>query len=186
MSPDAQGVNLPLEHYRHYLHLLARMQMDPRLRSQWDSSDVVQETLLKAHEKRDQFRGSNDADLGAWLRRILANTLADALRKFGRQQGDKKTSLEAALESSSARLEQWLEATGPSPGSQAGGQEQLVRLAGALARLPEDQRTVVELRHLQGFSVPEISDFTGRTAASVAGLLRRGLQTLRGQLDEEP
>ena len=146
----------------------------------------MQETLLKAHEKRDQFRGNTAAERAVWLRTILANTLADAIRKFGRQKGETTRSLEAALEESSARLDNWLEANEAPAATRAQRQEQLLRLAEALAQLPEDQRTAVELRHLQGYSVPAIGELTGRSIASVAGLLRRGLHTLRGVLDDEP
>jgi RNA polymerase sigma-70 factor (ECF subfamily) len=183
----AQGIedpDKPLEDYRDYLRLLARLQLDPRLRGQLDPSDIAQETLLKAHARREQFRGKSDAEKAAWLRQILANTLTDALRRFQRQQGDQHESLEVAVEQSSARLERWLEAAGTSPQDQASRQEQVLRLAAALAKLPDDQRNAVELRHLQGYSVPAISELTGRSVASVAGLLRRGLKALREQLEE--
>src|SRR5438309_11090656 len=132
MSEEGGGPRRSLEDYRDYLRLLARMQLDPRLRSRLDPSDVVQEALLKAHERRNQFRGTSDGEQAAWLRRILANTLADAVRQFARQQGDLECCLEAGLEQSSVRLEQWLEAGEPSPPTQAARQEKLFRLAGAL------------------------------------------------------
>src|SRR5918912_742947 len=107
MTEEAEGPGRPLEDYREYLRLLARLQLDPRLRSRLDPSDIAQETLLKAHERRDQFRGKTEGERIAWLRTILANTLTDAVRKLGREQGHAERSLEAAVEESSARLEEW-------------------------------------------------------------------------------
>jgi hypothetical protein len=66
--------------------VLARVQLDARLQAKLDPSDLVQQTLLKAHEKREQFRGSTEAEFTAWLRQILANQMAEAARRFGAQQ----------------------------------------------------------------------------------------------------
>jgi RNA polymerase sigma-70 factor (ECF subfamily) len=173
-----------LEDYRAYLHLLARLQMDSRLQRRIDPSDLVQESLLKAHERWAQFRGHSEAEVAAWLRTILAHTLADALRKFTRQQGYLERSLEAAVEHSSSGLEVWLAAKDLSPRQQALRNEELLRLAGALDRLPDDQRVVLELHHLQAYPVPAISRLMGKSNAAVAGLLRRGLKRLRELLAE--
>jgi RNA polymerase sigma-70 factor (ECF subfamily) len=184
MLHEAEPATRPVEDYRDYLHLLARLQLDPRLQGKVDPSDVVQQTLVKAHQYRDQFRGASAAELAGWLRRILANTLVDAARKFGREI-DLVHSLEQAVHDSSARLEGWLAAEQSSPSEIAQRQEMLLRLAGALARLPDDQRTAVELHHLRDGSVAEIASVMGRTEAAVAGLLRRGLKRLR-ELMQEP
>ena len=55
------------------------------MRGQLDPSDIVQQTLLKAHEKFDQFRGSTEHELRGWLRAILARNLVDAARGHHRQ-----------------------------------------------------------------------------------------------------
>jgi RNA polymerase sigma-70 factor (ECF subfamily) len=173
----------PLERYRDYLLLLARLQLDLRIQSKLDPSDIVQQTLLKAHEKRDQFRGKTEAERAAWLRAILARALVDASRKYGQGVLGKERSLEASLEQSSHRLEQWLANSHSSVGQQVDRHEQLLRLADAMARLPDDQRVAVELRHLQGLSVAEIGQRMGRSTAAIGGLLQRGLRALRGMLD---
>ena len=145
----------------------------------------MQETLLKAHEKREQYRGRTEAELMAWLRRILANTLTDAARKF-RFETTRGQSLEQALHESSARLEAWLAKSQESPGEQADRNEQLLRLAEALSQLPEEQRTAIELHHLQGCLLADIAQHMDKTEAAVAGLLRRGRKKLREALEDEP
>jgi RNA polymerase sigma-70 factor (ECF subfamily) len=174
-----------LERFRTYLGLLARLQLDPRLRGLVDPSDLVQQTLLRAHENWGQLRGTTAEQQAAWLRAILAQELAQAVRKVDRRQEDRRISLERALGESSARLEAWLQSDSTSPSGRVEREEQLLRLAEALARLPEDQRTALELHHLHGLPVPEVSQQMGRSRASVAGLLRRGLAELRVVLGGE-
>lgn len=179
---DNAGV--ALERYRSYLHLLARTQLAGRLQGKVDASDIVQLTLLKAHASLEQFRGQAPAELAGWLRQILARTLADALRDFHRARRDVglERSLEAAIDQSSARLKAWLACAQPSPSEQAMHNEQLVRLADALAALPEPHRQALVLKHCEGWSLAAIGEHLGRSPAAVASLLRRGLKQLREQL----
>jgi len=188
MSVEIHNQDGRLERHREYLRLLARLQFPIRLQSKLDPSDVVQQTLLLAHQKMDQFQGQNEAELAAWLRAILTNVLVDALRAFDapKRDVDREYSLEAAVAESSARLETFLHLDSPSPSSQAVRHEELLQLAEALARLPEDQRTAVELHHLQGCSIAEVAGVLDRTEASIAGLLRRGLKALRQWLHPNP
>jgi RNA polymerase sigma-70 factor (ECF subfamily) len=173
-----------LETFRDYLLLLARLQVDRRGLGWIDASDLVQQTLLRAHQNRDQCRGTTDAQRAAWLRAILAHELAEAARKIDRRGEHRRLSLEVALEESSVRLEGWLQSGSTSPSGRVMRQEQLQRLAGALARLPDDQRLALELHHLQGLAVQEVSRRMGRSTPAVAGLLRRGLAALREELIE--
>jgi RNA polymerase sigma-70 factor, ECF subfamily len=170
-----------LEEYRDYLHLLARLQLSSRLSTKLDASDIVQQTLLQAHAGQALFRGATEAEWLAWLRAILANALAAAARRYttmGRDFG-RERSLEAELDQSSCRLERLLTSDHSSPSDGASLAEELLRLACSLARLPEDQRSVVELHHLEGLPVAEVAARMGRTPTAVVGLLYRGLKKLR-------
>src|SRR5262245_30413727 len=126
MADEGVREGRPLERYRDYLLLLARIQLDRGLQAKLDPSDVVQQTLLKAHQNWGQSRGQSEAELAAWLRAILARHLADVVHKFDPWLGGKERSLEAVLEQSSARLESWLVAEDTSPSKKVERQELLL------------------------------------------------------------
>jgi RNA polymerase sigma-70 factor (ECF subfamily) len=181
-APDSPN----LERYRPYLSLLARVQLAARFREKLDASDIVQQTLLEAHQKRDQYRGHTVAEEAAWLRQMLAHNLADAVRALGRAKRDAalERSLDAALDESSCRLEAWLVAEQSSPSQHAVKNEQLLHLAAALTQLPDAQREAVVLHHLQGWPLAELARHLDRSEPAVAGLLHRGLKRLRELLQE--
>jgi RNA polymerase sigma-70 factor (ECF subfamily) len=181
MGQPAKETGLELEHFRDYLRLLAQLLIPAKLQAKLDASDLVQITLLKAHQAEEEFRGHTRAERAAWLRQILARTLANAFRDHGRAKRDValERSLEDALHTSSARLEAWLVARGDSPGDQAERNEQVLELARALAQLPEPQRQALVMHYCQGLTLAAIGSAMGRTRPAVASLLRRGLQHLR-------
>lgn len=170
------------EQFRDYLCALARLQIGPELRGHLEASDIVQQTLLEAHQRLQQFRGQTDAEMRAWLGRALAHNLADEVRKL---LADKRhVARRQSLEESSSWLEAFLAADQSSPSQRAERNEQALRLAEALSHLPEPQREVVVQRHLEGRLLSEIARNIGRSEAAVVGLLQRGLEALRGLLRE--
>lgn len=171
-----------LEVYREYLTLLARLQIGRRLQGKVDAADLVQETFLEAHRNWKRFRGTSEAELLAWLRRILAARIVDVLRRYlGSKGRDVRLERELAqeLERSSRHLDAGLLAKQESPSKQLSRREQGVLLADALARLPEDYREVLILRHLEGLTFPGVSQRMGRTLDSVKKLWMRALDRLR-------
>lgn len=170
-----------LDHYREYLLALARQTAPGRLQAKLDPSDLVQQTLLEAHRCYAQFRGDSSGMLAAWLRSILARQMLNAQRAFagaGRAV-DREQSLEAALEKSSLQLSACLAAPGRLPAESAARHELAVRVAAALGRLPDAQRTAIVLHYWDGLSLKQLAEAMQRTPAAVAGLLKRGLNQLR-------
>ena len=173
-----------LEPLRSYLEVLARVHLDPRLRGKLDPADVVQQALLRAYAAWPQLKNPDTPVLLAWLRRILARTLADVVKHYERDKRDVvlERSLEADLDRSASGFAAWLAADQTSPSGRAERNEELLRMVEALAELPELMREVVVLKHCQGWTLPQIAQRIGRSVPSVASLLRRGLEALRNRL----
>jgi RNA polymerase sigma-70 factor (ECF subfamily) len=186
---DAEARGRLLEAYRGYLTLLARVQLGRALRAKVDPSDLVQEAFLEAHRDFEQFRGQTEAELLAWLRRMLATGLADQVRRYrGSRRRDPRLEeqLAAELDHSSQVLDRALTALDHSPGARAARREEAVRLAGALERLPADYREVLVLRHFEGLTFPEVARRLDKTLDAVKNVWLRGLARLRRTLEQEP
>ena len=175
-----------LEKHRNYLRLLARLQFPAKLRGKLEDSDIIQQTLLHAHQALGSFRGNSDAEMAAWLRQILTRNLIHALRDYGRARRDvaRERSLNNALDDSSARIEAWIVADQSSPSERVQRTEQLLRLADAVGSLPDAQREAIEMHYWQGKPLSDIASHLGRSSTAVGGLLHRGLKKLRSQLSK--
>jgi RNA polymerase sigma-70 factor (ECF subfamily) len=173
-----------LEPFRSYLEVLARVHLDPRLRGKLDPADVVQQVLLRAYAAWPELKNPDRPVLLVWLRRILARTLADVVKHHDRDKRavDLERSLQMDLDRSSSGLAAWLPADQTSPSQAAIRNEEMLRLADALAALPEPMREVVVLKHLRGWTLQRIAEHLGRTVPAVASYLRRGLEELRQRL----
>jgi RNA polymerase sigma-70 factor (ECF subfamily) len=173
-----------LEPYRQYLQILAELHLDRRLRGKLDAGDVVQQTFLRAYSAFNGLRQREPEVLAAWLRKILASTLADAVKHYERDKRDigLERSLQADLDRSVNGIS-GLAVQQTSPSRHAERTEELLKLMDALARLPDQMREVVILKHCRGWTLQQIAEHLGKTAPAVASLLRRGLENLRSQMN---
>ena len=186
MTADAPVTPELLERYRSYLRLIARMQIPAALKGKLEASDVVQDTLVRALQHLEQFRGRTENELAGWLRQILANSLANAARDLGRAKRDagREVSIEQQVDDSSARIEAFLAADQSSPSMAAARNEGLLQLAAAIEGLPDGQREAVTLYHLQQWPIDRVAEHMQKSAAAVAGLIKRGLKQIRENLAE--
>lgn len=178
-----QTASEALEPYRQYLKILAELHLDRRLRGKMDASDVVQQTLLRACSAFNGLRQREPEVLAAWLRRILASTLADAVKHFERDKRDigLERSLQVDLDQSVDGFSA-LAAKQTSPSRHAERTEELLKLMDALSRLPDLMREVVILKHCRGWTLQTIAEHLGKTGPAVASLLRHGLEKLRAEM----
>ena len=176
-----------LQRYRGYLCALAQIELGRRLRSKVDPSDIVQQSLLEAHQDLAALKGRTEAELVAWLRAILARNLLNTARDYAAQKRDvaRERAMSQQLADSSVRLERFLASDQTTPSQIAIRSEDAEKLAAALAELPGDQRTAVILKHFQDWSLAQIATEMDRSTLAVAGLLKRGLKKLRMLMSEE-
>jgi RNA polymerase sigma-70 factor (ECF subfamily) len=172
--------------YEPYLCMLARTQMRKAYQAKLGVSDLVQQAMLQAVQGLDGFRGHTEEEFRAWLRQILARHLCHLDRDLHRDKRDirREQSMEQKLAASSIRLQGLLAGNGPSPSQKVMLGEHVLRLAEAVERLPESQREAIRLHYLEGMKLSEVGEQLGKSPGAIAGLLHRGMKTLRSQLGE--
>jgi RNA polymerase sigma-70 factor (ECF subfamily) len=182
---DTSSIGVLLDQYRNYLMVLASTQLENRLQPRVSPSDVVQETMLRAHKNFGQFRGTTEAELLAWLRQILVNNLAKFVEQHllaARRDVRREVSIErlgAALEQSTVQLAALLPAEGKSPSMAVQQREEAVQLADRLAQLPADYREVLVLRNLQSLPFEEVAQRMERSVGATRMLWLRAIEKLR-------
>src|SRR5947209_7732516 len=178
-----------LELYRNYLKLLARAQVDLHLRSRADASDLVQETFLDACGDFHQFRGSTEAELMAWLKKILIYNVAKFIQRqvvAKKRDARRDVSLDrhlAAINQSSAHFEAALASPASTPSVQASRRERAAIVADYLAQLPPAYREVILLRNLEGLAFADVARRMQRSSGAVRILWVRALDQLRKLLE---
>jgi len=172
-----------LEACRHYLLVVANQQVPPTLAAKLAPSDLVQETFLKAHREFAQFQGQSEAELLAWLRRILLNSLVSFNRQYQatdkRQLGREVSIGDAEL----GELENGIVSEAESPSAQAMAREQDQALQRALERVPEQQRQLIRWRNYERLSFEEIGQRTGQSAEAARKAWVRAVKQLREMLE---
>lgn len=172
--------------YEPYLRMLARTRMRRAYQAKIGASDMVQQAMMQAVQGFEGFRGSTEGELLAWLRKILAHHLCHLDRDLHRDKRDirREQSMEQKLAASSMRLEGLLAGDAPTPSQHVAFGENVIRISEAIARLPESQADAVRLHYLEGMKLSEVAAELDKSTGAVAGLLHRGMKTLRNQLEE--
>lgn len=171
----------PSELARHQPALLfwATYKLPSNARGKLDPADLVQQTLLEVLAVPGKLTGRPDHEVLAYLRRALTNNITDAARKYARDGFSPDLAGQSSIS-----LAGWLAAPDTSPSERAARNEKFERLATAIFDLPDDQRTAVEMKYLQGMRVKDIAAAFGRTEGAVSLLLHRALTAMRGVLQD--
>jgi RNA polymerase sigma-70 factor, ECF subfamily len=169
-----------LDSCRQYLLLVANKKLRTPLHTKVGPSDLVQDTFLKAHRHFETFAGTTEAELLRWLRRILLNNAANAVRSFRGTAGrdlDREVSLED--QAGSGRLVTRLAAPGDTPSAQMRGAEQTEALERGLAQLPERYRQIVVWHCLEERSFDEIGQKIDKSAEAARKRWAKAIEQLQ-------
>ncbi len=182
---QVESLGTLLQWYANYLTILARTQLDRRLRRRMNPSDIVQEAMLAAHKDFAAFRGHSQGELLGWLRTILVHTLHRSFAaniKVGKRDIRRERSIEELSDQmnlSAQRLAIALPANSPSPSAALQNHERDLEFANQLSRLKPDYREVILLRVVQGLSFEEIAQQMDRSCGAVRMLWLRALEAFK-------
>jgi RNA polymerase sigma-70 factor (ECF subfamily) len=137
---------LVLKYQHKVVKLVARLLRDPT-----EAEDVAQEAFVKAYRALGSFRG--DSAFYTWLYRIAVNTARNAIASKQRRPLDYEAELS---ESEQSNLASRLRHT-DTPEATALSEEIRVTVNDAIEQLPEDLRTAIVLREVEGLSYEEIA-----------------------------
>jgi RNA polymerase sigma-70 factor, ECF subfamily len=174
-----------IESLHSYLLLVARRELGRDLRSKASPSDLVQETLLKAHRDLVSFRGHNELELKAWLCGIMANCILQVRRRFECQGRD------MSREEGPCAVERRSDFVSPRdlrpplepPSREAIRRERTWMLQEALGRIPEEDRRLVAWRQSEGCTFEEMGRRLGCSQVTARRSWLRALERLRNELE---
>lgn len=139
-----------------------------------DAQDCLQEAMLRIYRSIGNFKGQSS--FATWVYRITMNSCLDELR---RKKNKQSTSLDGLLDQGWAPADE-----GAAPEKHAMRSELRRELKRAIHELPEDMRSAVILRDVQGFSYEEIAQVLNVNVGTVKSRISRAREKLRGKLKE--
>jgi RNA polymerase sigma-70 factor (ECF subfamily) len=142
-----------------------------------DAADVVEETFWQIWRTADRYQGQRSAG-STWILMIARSRALDRLR------ARKRRAEWAAAPATVSALQAQVGNTPPEqPGSSLERTEQQAQLLSALAALPSEQRSALELAYFEGLSHGEIAERTSQPLGTVKTRIRLAMQKLRHGLD---
>jgi RNA polymerase sigma-70 factor (ECF subfamily) len=161
-----------------YQHKVVKLVMR-YVRNPADAEDVAQEAFVKAYRALPQFRG--DSAFYTWLYRIAINTAKNAL--VSRERLPVGYELDAPGHEDSADMSGRLRDP-DTPEGLALSEEIRNIVHAAIGALPEDLRTAIVLRELEGLSYEEISTAMSCPVGTVRSRIFRAREAIDGKLRE--
>lgn len=151
---------------------LVRLRLGPSLRRELESRDVLQETLLKAFERLEQFAGHGRDELMGWLAVIAWNEIRDRAEHYRRLRRDAqlRVSWESGFDPVARQLHGEV--------SRIALADDLRRIEAALERLDPDHREVIVLRRYEELGFRDVGQRLDRSEDAARKLYARAVAAL--------
>ena len=146
-----------------------------------DADEVVQETFLRCYKRLDSFEARST--FSTWLYRIASNCALDLLAK--RKQDKTHLVENDARDDDPNPEERTLDYASPQPGPERLllSSELRKRVADAMKRLTDVERTAFVLRHFEGRSIAEIGEVLKVREEAVKNTIFRAIKKMRSELE---
>ncbi|MBO5179758.1 MAG: sigma-70 family RNA polymerase sigma factor [Clostridia bacterium] len=140
--------------------------------------DIAQEVFVKIYKNLKNFK--EESSLYTWIYRITINVCIDELKK-------KKNVvyIDEKIETADGEMEMQLEDTAKGPEHLAEDEELKRKITNCIRKLPIDQRTMIILRDIKGFTYMEIAEMTKINLGTVKSKINRARTALKQILEED-
>lgn len=188
---DSEAVNRLLERHRASLRKLVQLRLDRNIARRVDASDIVQDVLLEANARLQDYIADPCMPFHLWLRHLAKDRIIDMHRRHRaaqRRSTDRERSLASPqfADRSSFDLASQLQASELTPAAASIRKELEQRFLAALDQLDDEDRDILLMRHFEQLGNSEVAEALGLSAAAAGMRHLRALRRLRTVLGERP
>ena len=187
---DSQAVERLLTRHRPSLHRMIELRLDQRIKRRVDVSDVVQDVLIEANRRLNDYLQNPVMAFHLWIRQIAKDRLIDAHRRHrvsAKRSIDREqaTMVHGAVDQSSLDFVAQLRDPAMTPAAAASQRELAGQVEAVIARLGNSDREVILMRHYEQLSNGEIAAALGLSEPAASMRYLRAIRRLRELLDTD-
>jgi RNA polymerase sigma-70 factor, ECF subfamily len=184
---DADAINRLMERHRDSLRRMVQLRLDQRIQKRIDVSDIVQEVLVEANRRLQDYLAQPGMPYHLWLRQIAQDRIIDAHRRHrvsAKRSVDRERPLAvpAADDHSTMELAAQLAGHELTPATAATQQEMAQLVKNAIAKLPDDDCEIIIMRHYEQLTNQEIAQALGLTEPAASMRYLRAVRRLKAAM----
>jgi RNA polymerase sigma-70 factor, ECF subfamily len=181
---DPEAVNRLMDRHRDSLRRMVQLRLDQRIQRRIDVSDIVQDVLVEANRRLQDYLDQPGMPYHLWLRQIAQDRIIDAHRRHrasAKRSVDRERPLAipAAGDHSTMELAAQLAGRDLTPAAAATQAEMARLVEAAIAKLPDQDCEIIIMRHYEQLSNQEIAQALGLTEPAASMRYLRAIRRLK-------